>query len=61
MMVYKDSLLEMNEDAYWIRLSSWSDQSSNNIGGSADILDLQNNEIRIAPIGANHSIRAIYR
>tara|TARA_B110000459_G_C16600425_1_gene490777 strand:- start:390 stop:857 length:468 start_codon:yes stop_codon:yes gene_type:complete len=61
MMVYKDSLLEMNEDAYWIRLSSWSDQSSNNIGGSADILDLQNNEIRIAPIGANHFIRAIYR
>ena len=61
MMVNKDSLLEMNEETYWIRLSSWTDQSLNNMGGSADIMDLPNNEIRMAPITANHSIRAIYR
>jgi hypothetical protein len=61
MMVNKDSLLEMNEETYWIRLSSWTDQSSNNMGGSADIMDLPNNEIRMAPITASHMIRAIYR
>ena len=61
MMLHKDSLLEMNEDSYWIRLSSWTDQSLNNMGGSADIMDMPNNEIQMAPITTNHSIRAIYR
>ena len=61
MMLYKDSLLEMNEDSYWIRLSSWTDQSLNNMGGSADIMDMPNNGIQMAPITGNHAIRAIYR
>tara|TARA_Y100000389_G_C17413096_1_gene492090 strand:- start:670 stop:1095 length:426 start_codon:yes stop_codon:yes gene_type:complete len=58
---YKDSLPEMNGNTYWIRLSSWTNQSSNNIGGSADIINLQANEIQMVPMTASHSIRAVYR
>ena len=61
MMLHRDSLIELNEDTYWTRLSTWSSQSSNNMGSDADVFDMQSNEIRMVPITANHYSRAIYR
>ncbi len=61
MMLYKDSLLELNENVYWTRSSTGSSQSLMNMGGGAYVLSLQSNEILLSAIEANYYSRAIYR